>query len=220
MLLTGMPWLSHAWARPRWILLVVVVIVAGITLGLVLARNESGDDGRGDEPRTEKQPALVTETPGAEPSSGPTKVPEPGSLDPVPVEEVETAPPVELEETGDFGTGVKLEIVEINAVEGKARGPGEISGPALQLVLEATNDSDKGVWLEGMVIALDHGPDHTPAIGLSEPGTDPFEGRLAAGGTARATYVFKVPVEERDQVRVVASYTGKAPTLVFRGDAR
>jgi hypothetical protein len=158
-------------------------------------------------------------TPGSEPSSGPTKVPPPGSLDPVPIGDVKTAPPVDLDETGDFETGLTLRIVEMNAVDGVARGPGEISGPALQLVMDARNDSGKPVSLEGMVVALDYGAAHTPAGTLMEPGGAPFEGVVKAGDTAHGVYVFAIPEADRDRITVTASYTGRAPTLIFRGDA-
>lgn len=197
------------------------LIAGGVLLvvALVLMYAQRDDDA-GSAPPPTPASSSPSDLPGSDPSSGPTETPEPGSLDPVPVREVETAPPVGLAETGDFGTGLTLRIRNWQPVEGVARGPGEIAGPAVRLVLEAHNDTGRPVSLEGVVVALEHGPDHTPAITLSEPDADPFEGELAAGGTARAAYVFAVPEEERDRVRVSASYTGAAPTLVFQGALR
>lgn len=200
--------------RTGWWALVVGLLLALAVVVVVLVGG-AGDEA--DEPSASSGPS------GPTPSvTAPTDVipaPTPGSLDPVPVEEVSTAPPVALTETGDFGTGVTLRIIDVSAVEGVARGPGQVSGPALLLTLEAHNDSARAVSLEGMVVALDYGEAHTPAMPLSEPKGDPFGGELAPGATAEAAYVFAVPEESRDRIRVTTSYTGSAPTVVFRGSA-
>jgi hypothetical protein len=104
-------------------------------------------------------------------------------------------------------------------VEGVARGPGQISGPALRLELRAHNGGTDPVSLEGMVVALAYGAEEMPATTLTEPGGAPFEGELAPGADAVATYVFGVPVGERERITVSASYTGSAPTIPFEGDA-
>lgn len=157
--------------------------------------------------------------PDSEPSSGPTEVPDPGSLEPVTVEEVTVAPAVGLDDTADFGTGLTLRITSIEAVAGEARGPGQVSGPALRLRVEARNSGAGAVSLEGMVVALAHGAGDTPAMSLLEPGARPFEGEVPPGGEAVAAYVFAVPPESRDRVTITASYTGSAPTVVFEGAA-
>lgn len=199
---------------------IAVVAVVLVTRGLAddPPTRPSGADETSDGPPTAGSP-TATGTPDSKPSSGPTGTPEPGSLEPVEVEEPETAPPVGLDETGDFGTGVTLLVDEIEAVDGVARGPGQVSGPALRLVMEASNASKGSVSLEGMVVALAYGADDTPAMRLSEPGERPFEGELPAKAEARAVYVFAIPQEARGRISVSASYTGSAPTVVFEGAA-
>lgn len=162
---------------------------------------------------------AATGRPDSTPSPGPSEASEPGSLKTVQVEEVSVAPPVGFDETADFGTGLTLRVTDIEAVEGVARAPGEVSGPALRLVVEARNSSGAPVSLEGMVVALAFGNADTPAMSLSEPGADPFAGDLRDGSEAVAAYVFAVPEESRDRVSVSASYTGSAPTVVFEGAA-
>lgn len=212
-----------AWASsPRAVVLVGVLLIAVVVVVLVATSGPSEDP--------PEQPALApstaasgsptaSEAPDPHPSSGPTEVPEPGSLETVKVEEVSLAPPVGLDETGDFGTGLTLRVTDIEAVEGVARGPGEVSGPALRLTMEARNASRAPVSLEGMVVDLTYGAADTPAMPLTEPGARPFEGEVPARAERVAVYVFAVPEGSRDRVRVRTSYTGSAPTVVFRGSA-
>jgi len=204
-------------------IVVIGVLVAAFTGVLVVGLLRGPWD---DEPRekpsfgaTETPSGPSTPSPASEPSSGPTEVPEPGSLETVDVSEVSVAPPVGLDQKGDFRTGVTLRITSIEAVNGVGRGPGEVSGPALRLTMEARNDSGDPVSLEGMVVDLRYGAPDTPGMPLTEPGAKPFEGELAPREQAAAVYVFAVPEESRRLVTVAASYTGSAPTLLFEGDA-
>jgi len=168
---------------------------------------------------SETSPAPTAPSPASEPSSGPTGVPPPGSLETVDVREVSLAPPVALDEKGDFGTGITVRISAVEAVAGVARGPGEVAGPALRLTMVAENDSQDPVSLEGMVVALTYGAQETPAMSLSDPGGSPFGGELSPGDRATAVYVFGIPEAARDRVTVSTSYTGSAPTVIFAGDA-
>lgn len=197
---------------------IVVVLTALVVVGLLRGPSEDTRKDSSLDP-TETSPVPTVPTPASEPSSGPTEVPPPGSLETVDVREVSVAPPVALDERGDFGTGVTVRISAIEAVDGVARGPGEVAGPALRLTMVATNDSGDPVSFEGMVVALTYGAEETPAMLLSEPGTNPFEGELSPRDRATAVYVFAVPEQSRDRVAVSTSYTGSAPTVLFEGDA-
>lgn len=142
-----------------------------------------------------------------------------GSLEPVPYQEVTPEPAIPLSATGDFGTGLTLEVTDVEPVRSVARRPGEISAPALRVHLEAHNGSSKAIPLDGMVITLDYGSHRTPAVDVAEPGGDPFRGTLTAGRSQRGVYVFNVPEVERGRIRLTMSYTGAAPTLVLTGSA-
>jgi hypothetical protein len=156
---------------------------------------------------------------GVDGPAAPTTAPSPGSLVTVPTGTVAIADPIPPDEVGDFGTGVTAEIVTIEAVEGVAQLPGEISGPALRVRVQLTNDSDQVVNLSRVLVDVTYGPDRTPGLALGEPGAEPFIGELASGRSAEGVYVFRVPDDERGQVQVYVSYDVEAPTLVFEGPA-
>lgn len=198
----------------------IVAVLAAVALVLVLmtVRGMSDDDPP-DAPTPAADPSTPSGSPDPKPSSGPTEIPEPGSLETVEVEDVSFAPPIGFDETGDFGTGLTIRVNAIEAVDGVARGPGQVSGPALRLEMEARNGSGDPVSLEGMVVAMEYGADGTPATPLREPGGEPFEGELSPQDEAVAAYVFAVPEKARGRITVSASYTGSAPTVVFEGAA-
>jgi len=217
-----MPGNAVPWTGTQKLFAGIGVLVAALTTLLVVAMMR----GPSDDPRKDSIPdsgetssGPTTPSPASDPSSGPTEVPPPGSLETVDVGEVSVAPAVALDETGDFGTGVTLRITDIRAVDGVARGPGQVSGPALRLELVAHNDSAKSVSLEGMVVALAYGAADTPAMPLDEPGAQPFGGAVSVQDDAAAVYVFAIPEGYRSRVAVSASYTGSAPTVLFEGDA-
>lgn len=189
--------------------------------GLLVWLVASGPDGGTGRPTTTSETVLAAvATPGAAPSSGPTGTPSPGSLEEVPVEEAVTEPAVPLTATADFGTEMRLRIMRIESVEGVARGTGEIAGPALRLTLRMSNGSDSPVSLESAVVDVASGAAQNPAPTLSGPGAEPFQGKVPAGGSMRAVYVFAVPVDERDRLRVAVSYVSDAPVVVLAGAAR
>jgi hypothetical protein len=132
------------------------------------------------------------------------------------VEPVQTLAPVPLESVGDFTTGLTVQLASMEAVEAEAKAPGEISGPALRVTVEAANDADDAVSLDGVVVFLSYGDDRTPASQLGSS-SDPLMGDLAPGASRTGTYVFTVPPDQRDDVRVEISYTGSAPTVAFAG---
>jgi hypothetical protein len=205
--------------RRRTVLIAVSLLVVAALLGWFLGS-------RADDPKSEADPSAAessttaSPTPDPAPSSGPTGTPSPGSLEEVPVGEVTTEPAVPLTATADFGTGMTLRILRIESVQGEARGPGEIAGPAVRLTLKMSNSSDAAVSLEGAVVDVSTGADHTPAPGLTGPGGREFEGELPAGGSATAAYVFAVPEGDRDRLRVAVSYVAAAPVVVFAGPAQ
>lgn len=219
-------------ASPRARLLGLAVL-GTVLVGVAWSFSASGDD---DRPATADaatpppsstpsapasappQPAPPTTMPGGAPVPSPS----PGTPSALgegrtqPVGTVRTEPPVGLDETGDFGTGLTVRLTGVEPVQGVARAPGEIAGPALEVTVRATNDSTRPISLDGVIVFLSYGEDRTPATDFGH-GSAPLQGDLAAGSSASGTYVFAVPEDQRDDVRVEISYTGEAPTVAFEG---
>ncbi len=160
------------------------------------AADDSGDD------------ADDATTDGAEPGTATGET--------VPVEPVQTLAPVPLQSVGDFRTGLTVELASITAVQAEAKAPGEISGPGLRVTVAATNDGEDAVSLDSVVVFLSYGADRTPATQFGSS-SEPLAGDLSPGSSRQGTYVFTVPDDQRDDVRVEVSYTGSAPTVAFTG---
>lgn len=134
----------------------------------------------------------------------------------VPVEPVQTKAPVPIDAVGKFGTGLTVQLTEVSAVEVEAKAPGEIAGPGLRVAVEATNGARRAVSLDHVVVFVSYGADRTPASQFGSS-SEPVSGRLAPGKSRTGTYVYGVPLDQRDDVRVEVSYTGSAPTVAFSG---
>jgi hypothetical protein len=143
----------------------------------------------------------------------------PATMATVPVGTVEVRDPIPLDETGDFGTGLSVQLVGIEAIEGEARTQGEISGPALRIELELTNDSDEAISLEQVQVEVTYGEERTPGIELTGSGTVPFPESVAPDDSTTGTVVFVVPADQRDLVQIVVTQTTGAPIIVFEGSA-
>jgi hypothetical protein len=133
-----------------------------------------------------------------------------------PVRPVKTKKSVPLDDPAEFGTGLTVRLTDIRAVKAVAQAPGEIAGPALRITVEARNRSSATIPVDRFTVFVTYGKARTPASGLSQ-GTKPLAGSVRARSSQDGTYVFAVPADEREQVRVEVSYSGKAPTLAFEG---
>ncbi|MCB0998324.1 MAG: hypothetical protein KDB40_03425 [Acidimicrobiales bacterium] len=176
------------------------------------------------EPTTATTPAAATSTTagGATTTVASTVPPVsfvPGNGDTVPVQTVDTQPPVSIDDVADAGTGMQFRLERLEAVQGEANGPGEIAGPAVRVTVVATNDSNAAVLVEGLVVDLVYGPDQTSAAPLSGPGVVRFAGEIAPRASQTGVYVFDVPVDQRAEVSVVVSYLASVSPVVFTGPA-
>lgn len=124
---------------------------------------------------------------------------------------------VALRSPSSFGNGVKAQIVKRQAVKGRARLPGEVSGPAVKLTLNITNTSNKAINLDALVVDVQdaHGRSASP---LLTPPARHIRGRLASGDSATGIYLFTIAKKDRSNCTVRISYTGSAPEVAFRGD--
>ena len=174
-------------------------------------------------------PPAEPAVPGPAPAASGPQPAQPG--DPAPVdrsnksdEELATieqpvAPPVPLMATKVVRTGVSATISEMEAVEGEARGIGEVAGPALRFKVTVINDSAAEISLDTAVITVSYGGDNSPASGLSGPNTEPFPATVAAGTSASGIFVFSVPKEARSAVKIYLNLDAGTPIAAFEGQA-
>jgi len=205
--------------RTPWVVaaVVAVVLLAGLATWSVTRHHDDTSPGAGSGPSSTSPSATSTHT-GDVPSSSLGTSLTPGSGGTEPTHAVRTKKAVPLDATADFGTGLTVRITRITPISGKATAPGEVDGPALRMALLAHNAGTRPIPLDGSVVFVSYGPDRTPASELSS-GEERFTGSVAPGDTRSATYVFTVPKDQRDDVRVEVSYTGRAPTVALQGAA-
>lgn len=186
-------------------------LVAGATGAASTAGPPSG--------ATTPDPGVTApETPSAPAeSSAATEEPAPDPTDSaVPLAEL---PPVPLSEQVAPVPGVVFGIDGLESVEGVAQGPGEVGGPALRFTLTVRNDTEAPVSLVSTVVNLYAGSEQLPTVDLREPDAVPLPEDVAAGASVTGVFVFSVPVEEREQVKVGVDFTVGVPIVVFEGSA-
>jgi hypothetical protein len=166
---------------------------------------------------------ACTDDPDAGPASattdGDTDATEPAAVDvtvstvPVVVDE-----PVAMDAVAAFGDGVRARIVALQATDAVGRLPGERSGPAVLVTVEVENASAETINLDLVVVDLSTG-EGVPANLIADPEQVPLQGELPPGETREGAYLFTMPLEDRDDVRVSVAYSADAPTVVFAGGA-
>jgi hypothetical protein len=200
--------------RRWWFAALAAVIVVAIGWAVVasgaLNGSTTGGESVSPSPTTSGPPPTPVPTPSL---PSPTAT---GSPTVVPTREP-TAVRTGLKESAPAGVGVSASVERIEAVDGEARGPGEIAGPALRVTIRLRNDSDRELRTELGLINLYYGADRTPASTLSGPGAAAFPATIAAGGTGEGTSVFTVPTEARDRIEVEFSYSTDVPVVIFSG---
>jgi hypothetical protein len=130
-----------------------------------------------------------------------------------------TRRPVPLKTPTQVKAGLTAKITKLEAVQGKAQGPGEIDGPAVRFKLTLTNSGDKAVPLDTTVVNLFYGEGLTPGLELREPGGSPLPASVSPGGDASGTYIFVVPRGERGDVLITVDYSVDVSVTAFRGKA-
>lgn len=219
---TPWTWLAGAGAS------VVVVVVAIVVVAVGLGGGSSGNEDAGEPTSTTSPQTTLNATESGEPTSGqPTpgpSSPEPEQPPALPSSASSTAtpvtlPPTPMSEDATFDSGgLTASVLRVSAVAGKGDGVGEISGPAVEAKLRLVNGGGTVVQLDGVTVNAYYGTARTPAPPLtSEPRTSLFAGTLPAQAKATGAYVFSVPKDEQDQLRVEISYAATSPTVVFVG---
>ncbi|MFJ2543455.1 hypothetical protein [Microbacterium sp. NPDC087589] len=191
---------------------IAALLIGGIAWG-VLANNTSGDE----EPGATSSPGA-TASPGPTPTTQPTEfeTPSPGSTDPV--VKPDTGDEVPLDEPAPAVQGVVSEVTALEAITAGNDIPGEPSGPAIQVTVRLTNDSDEAVDTAGANVTLTYGgDDRLPAAGLTGDGSSVWPASIAAGASAEAIFQFAVPSSPEGDLRVTVDILASAPNVIFVG---
>lgn len=188
--------------------------VAGTTAGGPLPTSSasasvvpsSGNDGAPDTPKPSPEVAEG-DTPAPMDSAKLATVDQPSSK------------PVEPGQSVPVSTGVSVSISALEPVPGIAQGIGEVSGPSLRFTVTIKNDGDKPISTGDVVVNVNIGSGNIPAISLSGPGVSAFPDDIAAKTSGSAVYVFLVPQNQRDMVRVFVNYDVDSTIAAFEGAA-
>lgn len=214
--------------RVWWIIasaVLAVVIVAVVVAG-VAASNEAEPkkSGVSASSTSSAQPSIApSATPLASTSPAPTTTPDvaPAPSEAAPAEPAPPAAqaPVPLTDSAAAVPGVVFSVGTLESVDGVARGPGEVGGPSLRFTVTMRNDTSATVSLTSTVVNLFFGAEQSPATELTASGGAPFPEAVAPGATQQGTFVFTVPNDQRDQVRIAVDYLADVPIVLFEGAA-
>lgn len=207
----------EAHSRRRALVVLVSVVVVALVAALVIWSVTSAN--------SPAPGAAPTGSASASPSAGTDDTsdePEPSGS--APADDPEAGGEVtddirEFDEEAPAGEAVTVALSDLEAVEGEASAPGEIAGPSLRFTVTFTNEGDSAYSLVGAVTNVYYGDEQIPAIALAEPGGSDFPSEVAAGESAAGTFIYNVPADERDQVRITVDYDAAEPALVFEGSA-
>ena len=128
-----------------------------------------------------------------------------------------TAAPVDLKDKKAVKGGVSATITEIQSVQGEAKGIGEIAGPAVRFKVTVTNSTAGPISLDSAVVDVTFGRDDEPAGALSGPDTAAFPSLVAPGTSGVGVFVFAVPLDARDNVKIHLNLEAETPVATFAG---
>lgn len=207
--------------KRRWLIAAIVVVLVAI-LVTVFAVTRSSDTSSPTPTASASREPSESPAPLVTPSAG-SATPVPTEITPRPVTDSPDNPVGEIltpiDQSGAPAPGVTLALTSLTAIDGTADEPGEVAGPALEIVVSVTNNTGAAISLQSVVVNADYGTDRKPAGELNEQGKLPLSGNVAPGATAEGTYVFTVPTDQRDLVRISVFTSVDSPTVVFEGAA-
>jgi hypothetical protein len=135
----------------------------------------------------------------------------------VPSKPVTTATTARPGRPARFDTGMSVTATAIKSTTAKGRLPGEISGPAVEIVLKYSNSSSHHVNLNNAVVtaAGRNGDPATPISGSPARSA----GDVAPHSSTTGTYVFTLAKAQQSRVTIDVTYSPSAPTVVIVGSA-
>ncbi|SKB61863.1 hypothetical protein SAMN05660473_01615 [Arthrobacter sp. 49Tsu3.1M3] len=130
-----------------------------------------------------------------------------------------TAAPVELTAKKAVKGGVSATITDMTAVQGVATGIGEVAGPAVRFKVSVVNTTAAPLGLDRALVDVSYGKDDAPASQLSGPDPVAFPASVAPGATGVGVFIFAVPLDARDTVKIHFNLEAETPIATFAGRA-
>lgn len=112
--------------------------------------------------------------------------------------------------------GITVQITKVEAIDAKAQGPGEVSGPAVAVTITLDNGGSQAFDTSLMSVNLEDSKG-LPGEGMIGSPANWIKGSVPQGGNASGVYVFSVPKKSRDPIKVMVSVNPGVPTVVFSG---
>lgn len=146
------------------------------------------------------------------------KPPTPGS-----VTETVSAPPVqppreaEVDDTVTLSGGVEVAVVDLDSAEVSNPLPGESGGPAVVATISVTNNDSTGFTTGQLEVSLLDSRGYAAERVTAEPAR-PLPATVEPGASAQGVYVFLVPEEHRDPIKITVGAPG-VQNVEFTGTA-
>lgn len=135
----------------------------------------------------------------------------------VPNRELVTNSAVPLDAASDLGGQISAKLTEVKAIDAQAKVPGEISGPAVAITVEISNDSPNAIGLDSVSVDV-QGAGGVPTSPITTDPASPLSGVLAPGEKKTGVYVFTMPADVRNGASVTVLYSTDAPVALFTGN--
>ena len=135
----------------------------------------------------------------------------------VPNRELVTNSAVPLDAASDLGGQISAKLTEVKAIDAQAKVPGEISGPAVAITVEISNDSPNAIGLDSVSVDV-QGGGGVPTSPITTDPASPLSGVLAPGEKKTGVYVFTMPADVRNGASVTVLYSTDAPVALFTGN--
>lgn len=134
----------------------------------------------------------------------------------VPNRDLVTNSAVPLDAASDLGGQISARLAEVKAVDAQARVPGEISGPAVAITVEISNDSPNAIGLDSVSVDV-QGAGGVPTSPITTDPASPLSGVLQPGEKKTGVYVFTMPADARNGASITVLYSADAPVALFAG---
>ncbi len=117
-----------------------------------------------------------------------------------------------------FGDGVRVKVTSVTQGASTGQGPGVFSGaPRTAVAVQIVNGTKQSLDLSRVVVTMTYGTPKKVASPVYEAGAMDFAGTLAAGATAKATYMYSIPTGSLSNVTMAVDFDGGHAAATFTG---